>query len=362
MVKNLNKKSGFSLVEVMILFTVLAIFISASMPLITRKSKPIPKLPAHGVYLCINNGDGTYTEQTYSAFSMNSSNVVESCRFDVPRADEYKVELYSAGAGGIKYAEYESQEGDNRTLNFDANTAVEYTNNRNMQQIMDNAGLTFTPTNEQFTNAMSGVTGTLTSFTGEGSKGGTAEVEYQLIPNACEDSEEGWSRDSLLEQNKPFFPGYSFNFPYENGAYIYTSYDPDTGKASLLRQELHDWCMYAKYEQGRQPKADDYGYNQSAYKPQSLTKLEVQDLISTVRQEGGEGGHGLYLRLIYPFSPTLGNSKIYTQYDAQYPFLHYWADFFGLLTRNYMKRKTAKKLMSGRFSGFCDFCVKNHSL
>lgn len=105
---------GFSLIEVMILFTVLSVILAASMPIITRKSHPIPQNFAHGVYRCIANGydangNPQFLQERYSSSTLMEQETVNQCVFNVPNAAMYKVDLYSAGSGGTKSAAIMSQ-------------------------------------------------------------------------------------------------------------------------------------------------------------------------------------------------------------------------------------------------------------
>ena len=105
-------KKGFSLIEVMVLLTIFAVVMAASMPIISKRTKTPPKIATHGVYRCIANDDGSYTEELYSATNKLKSAKVASCSFDVPQAASYTIDLYTAGAGGTKYAAYQTKEGD----------------------------------------------------------------------------------------------------------------------------------------------------------------------------------------------------------------------------------------------------------
>ena len=120
-------KKGFSLVEVMLLFTVLAVFMAASIPVITKKSRAIPKRIQHGTYRCVydptaNNGTGAVREFLYSNSRVIKNGEIKPdgvCSFNVPAAALYKLDLYSAGAGGTKYAKITANQDDNRYANYD---------------------------------------------------------------------------------------------------------------------------------------------------------------------------------------------------------------------------------------------------
>ena len=127
---NNQTKKGFSLVEIMILFAVLAVIMAASLPILSRKSKPVPTKITHGVYRCIANPDGlTYTEEIYNSFRRISHTPdAESCRavFTVPNSSVYKVDLYGAGAGGTKYAAYKAEQNDKRSSAFKMENAIAF--------------------------------------------------------------------------------------------------------------------------------------------------------------------------------------------------------------------------------------------
>ncbi len=118
---NQQQKKGFSLVEVMILFTVLAVFLAASVPLITRKSNPIPNKITHGVYRCIRTNNGLMEELYSGTRRVKGPEFPAQCSFTVPSAALYRVDLYSAGAGGVKAALLSSQLDDIRSAVFNTN-------------------------------------------------------------------------------------------------------------------------------------------------------------------------------------------------------------------------------------------------
>lgn len=102
-----NIKTGFSLIEVMLLFTILSVILAASIPLISKRSRPIPEKIPHGVYRCIAKPDGNFLEELYSSarkLDTHTYTTTTACSFKVPKASVYKIDLYSAGAGGTKRA------------------------------------------------------------------------------------------------------------------------------------------------------------------------------------------------------------------------------------------------------------------
>ncbi len=117
-----SQQQGFSLIEVMIIFVVMAVIMAASMPLITGKSKsPYDGGGGddHGVYECmpVRNADGTisFESKVYKYKSngeLDNGHVINAesgatCTFkDIPQnVKRFKVDLYSAGAGGTNYAD-----------------------------------------------------------------------------------------------------------------------------------------------------------------------------------------------------------------------------------------------------------------
>ena len=114
-----QNKKGFSLVEVMILFTVLAVVLAAALPAVTRRSHPIPNKINHGVYRCINV-DGVLRQELYTGTQQVAVERVNRCTFRVPEAALYKVDLYSAGAGGTLGAVVTAQLDDTRSATFSA--------------------------------------------------------------------------------------------------------------------------------------------------------------------------------------------------------------------------------------------------
>ena len=105
---NQKQKSGFSLVEVMLLFTVLAVVLAASIPLISTKSNPVPKKVPHGVYRCINGPQGLIEEVYTATRQVVPRHAVGECSFRVPDAVLFRVDMYSAGAGGTLFAEFDA--------------------------------------------------------------------------------------------------------------------------------------------------------------------------------------------------------------------------------------------------------------
>ncbi len=182
---NNQTKRGFSLVEIMILFTVLAVAMAAALPLITKKSKPVPVSAKHGVYRCIALDNGMFLEETYNSFRILKSREVDACHLDkVPNASVYKIDLYSAGSGGTKYAAYLPQNNDSRSSTFTMADAVNYakTGNITFANKMGNFGSTDMPydlTDDNIRFAIKDEHIIQTAFSGSGSKGADATYTYK---------------------------------------------------------------------------------------------------------------------------------------------------------------------------------------
>ena len=106
-------KSGFSLVEVMLLLLVLSLIISASIPMITKRNLAIPQKAIHGIYLCIANPDGTFYTARYNSKKVISEkkNALACDEFIPPKsAGLFNIYLYGAGAGGYNSFSVSSEE------------------------------------------------------------------------------------------------------------------------------------------------------------------------------------------------------------------------------------------------------------
>ena len=126
-----RSKKGFSLIEVLILFTVLAVVLAASIPVISRKSSPVPNKINHGVYRCIHDNNGLreeiYTGTRRVKPEEGHSAYVNACTFRVPAAALYRIDLYSAGAGGTQAASINTYDDDVRNIDYQI-TAPHYNN------------------------------------------------------------------------------------------------------------------------------------------------------------------------------------------------------------------------------------------
>ena len=61
-----SQKTGFTLIEVMLLLVVVSLIFASSASIITRKHKLKPHRSAHGIYVCYRNNDDTLHEVQYS--------------------------------------------------------------------------------------------------------------------------------------------------------------------------------------------------------------------------------------------------------------------------------------------------------
>lgn len=108
-----QKKSGFTLVELMIFFVFVSLLLAAAAPMITKRVKDLPRRFNHGMYMCYRDTDGTLTQKFYNSTRelTEESGTVTQCTFTPPKkAGLFKVELFGAGAGGYTYHHHEDSE------------------------------------------------------------------------------------------------------------------------------------------------------------------------------------------------------------------------------------------------------------
>ena len=189
------KKQGFSLIEVMIIFTLLAVILAASMPILTKKSVPIPKRVTHGVYRCIaTSTDEGIVEEIYSANRLLSKKEnVSKCTFSVPTASLYTVELYGAGAGGTNYAEMTPALADDKDREFTLEDAKSYYEHPGDTSIINQPGSGYQLTDEDIKTAFEGRKVITSEYSANAGDGGTAvaihnDLRY-LTCNYKKDSE-----------------------------------------------------------------------------------------------------------------------------------------------------------------------------
>lgn len=174
-----NTKQGFSLIEVMILFTLLAVILAASMPILTKKSNPIPKNISHGVYRCIATPNDGVVEELYNANRLIVKNKnLTKCTFNVPTASVYKVEMYGAGAGGTMYAEMKPVlSSDNGVREFTLSDAASYAANPAAHPVNPNKS-GYKLTDEDIKKVFSGKYVKKSEYSAKAGDGGDAKISY----------------------------------------------------------------------------------------------------------------------------------------------------------------------------------------
>lgn len=102
--KHNSKKTGFTLVELMVFFVFVSLVLAASAPIITKRVKYIPERVGHGKFMCYNGG---HTQVYYNATKLISTESVSQCEFKPPKKNAlFKIELIGAGAGGTSTSPY----------------------------------------------------------------------------------------------------------------------------------------------------------------------------------------------------------------------------------------------------------------
>jgi len=184
-----SQQQAFSLIEVMIIFTVMAIIMAASMPMITGRSKGQsgPSSTEHGVYECmpVDNGDGTISFSSriykYKGGRLDSGSVLATeessgakCTFsNIPKnVKRFKVDIYSAGAGGTNYADLKAEKRD-RPITGEITLA-------HLPGILngEDGSRTYGLNPEQIANMFAGRTVRRSVSLGDGGDGGDASFEY----------------------------------------------------------------------------------------------------------------------------------------------------------------------------------------
>ena len=94
-------KYGFSLFEVVVTMSIVAIFIAACSNVFTQKHKKRVSSPTHGRYECYRNAAGTVNYRLFNESVLADSGTVASgtCRFTPPKYASYVV-INAVGAGG----------------------------------------------------------------------------------------------------------------------------------------------------------------------------------------------------------------------------------------------------------------------
>lgn len=99
--KNKNKKSGFSLVEMMLLLMIASLITAGSMSVITKKHSRVPKKIVHGKYTCYYTSEGKLFEERYVENSRIYKREVEKCVFEPPaKATYFYIQLVGGGGSG----------------------------------------------------------------------------------------------------------------------------------------------------------------------------------------------------------------------------------------------------------------------
>ena len=108
----MKKQNAFSLIEVLIIFTVMSVILAASLPTLSKKSSPIPMKIQQGAYYCLSNDDGTFTERLYSKKDLIRSNDnAISCTFNPPsKASVFNIHVFGSGVGGHDYVRVQNLE------------------------------------------------------------------------------------------------------------------------------------------------------------------------------------------------------------------------------------------------------------
>ena len=103
--KHDGRKSGFTLVELMVFFVFISLILAASAPIISKRIKHVPDKIQHGKFVCENGGR---TQRYYNASQLISTQSVSKCTFKPPVKNSlFKIELVGAGSGGYSYTAWE---------------------------------------------------------------------------------------------------------------------------------------------------------------------------------------------------------------------------------------------------------------
>lgn len=102
-----SQKTGFTLIEVMLLLVVISLIFASSASIITRKHKLKPHRSAHGIYVCYRNNDDTLHEVQYSGSQKILENdqrtnaAFTECSFTPPTSALYlHIQLIGGGGAG----------------------------------------------------------------------------------------------------------------------------------------------------------------------------------------------------------------------------------------------------------------------
>ena len=292
---NQTTKQGFSLVEVMILFTVLAVTMAATLPVITKKSKAVPQNASTGVYRCIAIGNGKFLEERYNAKKLIKSAEVESCTFRPNKASVYKIDIYSAGAGGTKYAAYRADDNDIRNASFSMGDAESYATSGTLN-FSDRSGVSddmpYQLTNADIQRALGGIHIKKTGFTGDAGDGGSVTYWYTSPADAY----------CSTNANARLHPD------IYNNATDYQFDLSDIGGSNNVAKHFEAYCLAETGDkEAHYPNAKNY--NKIGW--------------------GGDGGKGKFIELDYAMIYGANESSWYGSRDSNFPFVRYIGELYG---------------------------------
>lgn len=100
-----NNKNAFTMVEILIFLLATTILLAASVPMITKKYKNVPKRLNHGRYVCYRDAENKLHEIKYNAKKeVFANHDASSCTFVQPQNTAMlKVQIIGSGAGGTQY-------------------------------------------------------------------------------------------------------------------------------------------------------------------------------------------------------------------------------------------------------------------
>lgn len=156
------------MVEILIFLLATTILLAASVPMITKKYKNVPKRLNHGRYVCYRDANNKLWEIKYNAKKQIFNQEVTSCTFEQPQNTAMlKVQIIGSGAGG--------------TQHFEVN---EYLNSPVESTFVPGSGWTdgnrpsWAPTEEEFKEWYDGETFTLTASTGKAGDGNFVNLSF----------------------------------------------------------------------------------------------------------------------------------------------------------------------------------------
>lgn len=95
-----NNKLAFSLFETLVVMGIVAIFVTASANVFTKKRKPVSEKASHGRFECYYNS-GTLTQQYFIENMPRTAETVSICRFKpIKNAQYYIINLVGGGGAG----------------------------------------------------------------------------------------------------------------------------------------------------------------------------------------------------------------------------------------------------------------------